>query len=243
MDQKEYADNDGHCRGFDAILDPTQFEINYPDLMRRPVVVIDSDSEEESEYNGWNLTLTRAAADKSLPLDFAELLILFSRDHFNRVGKNVIFRDPVYNVIHIVVHKMSESLFFTHGWTMLRDVYHLEHGAWLRLYFLDENEFILRIYDRFMNEIIYPEPSYVYHHEIDAFPSMSLPQSIPFHEFHHITVDKVLTDKQTASYCMSLPVVMCEGIHADASSIVFRDEQSQVFECAFRWAKRRRNEG
>ncbi|KAJ1391277.1 hypothetical protein SESBI_36842 [Sesbania bispinosa] len=149
MDQKEYDDNDGRCRGFDAILDPTQdnlkvgdifletwrhqltdgsvcfidpkrnsfnltlagssngamsitglskifqfyglfishrvelifkraktfhmkifnnlkFEIDYPDLMRRPVVVIDSDSEEESKYNGWNLTLTRAAADKSL---------------------------------------------------------------------------------------------------------------------------------------------------------------------------------
>ncbi|KAJ1413699.1 DNA-binding barrel domain superfamily [Sesbania bispinosa] len=65
---------------------------------------------------------------------FAQLPIMFCRDHLLSVGRKVKFIDPVSNSFHVNVHMLSDKLFFTNGWKFLKDVYNLVNGAWLRLF-------------------------------------------------------------------------------------------------------------
>ncbi|KAJ1411967.1 DNA-binding barrel domain superfamily [Sesbania bispinosa] len=175
--------------------------------------------------------------------NIAMLPRLFCMDHLNHVSKNVLFRDPVNNIFHIAVLKTDDDLYFTYGWSLLRDVFHLENGAWMKFYFFDESEFFVRVFDRNMVEFNYPVPSNVYHHGVGVSPDLTVPSASWSRDFHHASIDKVLSEKQVSSNRMTMPVVLCKCLPLNASNIVLRDENRTEFQCRFRRAPRRRNEG
>ncbi|KAJ1413321.1 putative serine/threonine-protein kinase [Sesbania bispinosa] len=94
-----------------------------------------------------------------------------------------------------------------------------------------------------MLEINYPEPANVFHNGIGVIPDLAIPPPLNMAEMHHVFVDKILIDKNVSSHNMTLPVVLCKCIPLNATNILLRDKYLTNFECRFRWATRRLNEG
>ncbi|MCH88043.1 hypothetical protein A2U01_0008924, partial [Trifolium medium] len=71
------------------------------------------------------------------------------------IGNTVFFQDIILNQIQVVVERNKSEIYFTHGWSRLRDFY-IGSGAWLTLLFINPFVFHMKIRDITGIEITYP---------------------------------------------------------------------------------------
>jgi hypothetical protein len=61
-----------------------------------------------------------------------------------------------------MIQQKEHKLFFTRGWSQLRDFYDIHSGAWITLVYLPIHRFVIHIRDRFGKDITVPiyDPPY-----------------------------------------------------------------------------------
>lgn len=84
--------------------------------------------------------------------------MLFNRKVYDKIANRVWLNDPHNNQIEVRVRKILGCVFLKHGWTKIRDIYQLNDGGVLQLYFDSPNEFTMYVHNRCMDTIDYPEP-------------------------------------------------------------------------------------
>ncbi|KAJ1412287.1 DNA-binding barrel domain superfamily [Sesbania bispinosa] len=170
-------------------------------------------------------------------VSFQQLPMLFCNDFIDEVGRKVIFRDPTNNVIHMVVRRMGSTLYFCHGWTLLKDIYDIGEGAWLRFYFQDQDEFHLKVYDREMAQILYPIPPREYKHSLTFLPEDIIPGYVQqnFDNIHYS--EKKLTRYTSSCNVLNLPKDLCQRFVGNPNHCVLRDDEGANFPIHLSWSK------
>jgi hypothetical protein len=69
----------------------------------------------------------------------------------------VILQDPKRNNIQIAVEKKNNKIYFTQGWSRLRDFYDLAAGGWVTLLYISPILFHIKVRRITGLEVIYPE--------------------------------------------------------------------------------------
>jgi hypothetical protein len=73
------------------------------------------------------------------------------------MGGYVILQDPKRNNIQIAVERKNNKIYFTHGWSRLRDFYDLAAGGWVTLLYISPLLFHIKVRKITGLEVIYPE--------------------------------------------------------------------------------------
>ncbi|MCH80094.1 hypothetical protein A2U01_0000856, partial [Trifolium medium] len=72
------------------------------------------------------------------------------------IGNTVYLKDVNLNEIQDVVERNKSEMYFSHGWSRLRDFYNIDGGAWLVLLYISPFVFNLKIRNMDGIEITYP---------------------------------------------------------------------------------------
>jgi hypothetical protein len=69
----------------------------------------------------------------------------------------VILQDPNRNQIHISIERKGTKIYFTQGWSRLKDFYNIQLGGWLRILYISPTIFHIRVRQITGNEVDYPK--------------------------------------------------------------------------------------
>ncbi|KAJ1411966.1 DNA-binding barrel domain superfamily [Sesbania bispinosa] len=155
----------------------------------------------------------------------------FAREFWDIVPGRVQFIDRIGNVINVVVRRDVACMYFTHGWPVLKDVYELDDGGWIKLYYQDKNVFKISIYNRDFYEAPLPIPPEEYDHSVTFLPEDVIPgyRESDLHDVHHF--DETMTELQAKGNILNLPTALCERFRTKINSSVLRDDNGVVFSC------------
>lgn len=65
----------------------------------------------------------------------------FSRVYGMQVAPYVMLRDPKNNEIEVKVGKKNDRVYFTDGWSMLKNFYKIQGGSWMTVIYANKNLF------------------------------------------------------------------------------------------------------
>ncbi|WJX15146.1 non-specific serine/threonine protein kinase [Trifolium repens] len=84
---------------------------------------------------------------------------MFSDDFGSEISRLAILVDSHSNMFEVLVDKINENVYFTRGWSAIRDFYDIRFGAWLILMYTGMGYFGLTVEDR-LHRLITP-PTFV----------------------------------------------------------------------------------
>lgn len=56
-----------------------------------------------------------------------------------------MLRDPNINEFEVKVEKKNGRVYFTYGWSMLKNIYKVLAGGWMTIIFANRNLFLIRV--------------------------------------------------------------------------------------------------
>jgi hypothetical protein len=84
---------------------------------------------------------------------------MFSDDFGSEITRLAILIDSHSNMFEVLVDKINDNVYFTRGWSAIRDFYDIRFGAWLILMYTGMGYFGLTVEDR-LHRLISP-PTFV----------------------------------------------------------------------------------
>jgi hypothetical protein len=87
----------------------------------------------------------------------AKLPASLTRSFGSLINGYVILQDPKRNNIQVAFEKKNNKIYFSHGWSRLRDFYDLAAGGWVTLLYLSPILFHIKVRKVTGLEAIYPE--------------------------------------------------------------------------------------
>ncbi|KAJ1398113.1 DNA-binding barrel domain superfamily [Sesbania bispinosa] len=127
-------------------------------------------------------------------------------------------------------------MWFTHDWQLLKDIYVLNDGGWIKLYYKDRTVFKIFVYDRDFEEVRCPIPVKEYDRGLTFLPEEIVPgyRETDNTDIHH--VDKKMTELHATGNVLNLSTALCERFRHKVDSGVLRDENGVVFPINLSWS-------
>ncbi|KAJ1408605.1 DNA-binding barrel domain superfamily [Sesbania bispinosa] len=168
-------------------------------------------------------------------MGFVRAASQFARDFWEIISRRVQFVDPVDNKINVVVRKDEDDMWFTHGWNLLKDIYVLNDGGWIKLYYKDRTVFKNFVYDRDFEEVQCPIPVKEYDSGL-TFSEEIVPgyRETDNTDIHH--VDKRMTELHASGTVLNLPTALYERFRHKVDSGVLRDKNGVAFPINLSWS-------
>lgn len=137
--------------------------------------------------------------------DYVVLHGMFFKPFKNEIREMVVLKDPIGTEFKCILKIASGIGILEDGVTNIKNHYNLVHGAWLKLFYADNDTFSMRIEDRNLKEINYPTPAIGYEAETKSDSETAdhadlKTNSANEEESYKETI--VLTEKQTTYNCM-----------------------------------------
>ncbi|KAJ1376761.1 DNA-binding barrel domain superfamily, partial [Sesbania bispinosa] len=168
---------------------------------------------------------------------FCKVAAQFARDFWDIVPRQVHFIDGIGNNINVVVRRDVDDMYFTHGWPLLKDVYDLDDGGWIKLFYHDKDVFKIFVFDRDFIHVHLPIPPKEYEHTVTYIPEDIIPgyRESDFADVHYF--DKTMTKMHANGRTLNLPTALCERFRTKITSAVLRDDNGVVFPVNLSWSR------
>lgn len=83
---------------------------------------------------------------------------LFCRELCSKVKNKVHLVHPKKNDIEVSVMKIDERVYLNHGGQQIQSIYNLKEGGYVWLYYVNETEFMLEVFERWLEKVKYRFP-------------------------------------------------------------------------------------